>query len=179
MLAPLQTVFHTLIQMVNQFKLVDENLVSLLFSSAFPSPLVSSSVHFPIRLLLSLLHWFQITFMPTCRILAFSTVFHCREVKFCFNLLFYDFSSHSKLKFIHLLSHTDNFRFWLVISLLFVNDVRWRPKGLPKRVAKWPKAMLGRVHPLVTSEKCHFYTVNSHMHMGQFCWFSCQLLHEN
>lgn len=131
-LAPLQTVFHTLIQMV------DENLVSLLFSSAFPS---SPCYHLLSIFLSGYFFPYYIDFksplcLPVARLLAFSTVFHCKEVKFCFNLLFYDFSSHSKLKFIHLLSHKDNFRIWLIISLLFVNDVRWRPKGLPKRVAK-------------------------------------------
>lgn len=133
------TVFHTLIQMVDQFKLVDENLVSLLFSSAFPS---SPCIYHLLSIFLSGYFFpYYIDFksplcLPVARLLAFSTVFHCKEVKFCFNLLFYDFSSHSKLKFIHLLSHKDNFRIWLIISLLFVNDVRWRPKGLPKRVAK-------------------------------------------
>lgn len=133
---PLQTVFHTLSQMVDQFKLVDEKLVSLLFSSAFPSSPCIIFCPFSYQITS-----FLITFISNHLYAYLSQVFWLSLQSFIverlsFNLLFYDFSSHSKLKFIYLLSHTDNFRFWLVISLLFVNDVRWRPKGLPKGVAK-------------------------------------------
>lgn len=137
-LAPLQTVFHTLIQMVDQFKLVDENLVSLLFSSAFPSspciifcPFSYQVTSFLITLISNhlyayLSHVFWLS-LPS---------FIVKRLSFVLIYFFMTFQAIQSSNSYILLSHMDNFRFWLVISLLFVNDVRWRPKGLPKRVAK-------------------------------------------
>lgn len=93
-LPPLQS-STLLIQMVDRFKL-DKKLVSLLFSSAFPlSPLyrllsiLLSGSFFPYYI-----YFKSPLFLPVTHLLAFSIVFHCREVKLCFSLLLYDFSSH-------------------------------------------------------------------------------------